>query len=141
MKISTKGRYGLRAMVDIAAQGKCVNLKSIADRIGVSESYLEQLINKLKKAGFVESIRGSQGGYVLKKPASEITVGDILNILEGSMFLVDCLDKGSESSCGCGSGSCDTCVTRPVWEKMYNSITSVAESITIEDLALEYKSV
>lgn len=139
MKISTKGRYGLKAMIDIAAwsDDKCVSLKSVAERIGISESYLEQLVMKLKKAGLVESIRGAQGGYVLAKEASQITVGDILTVMEGSLFPVECLDGSSE--CSCGSGLCDTCVTRPVWEKIYDSLWGVVDSITVKDLAEQYK--
>ncbi|MDL2248679.1 Rrf2 family transcriptional regulator [Tyzzerella sp. OttesenSCG-928-J15] len=139
MKLSTRSRYGLKAVVDIAAcgKGKCVSINSIATRLGISENYLEQLIIKLKKAGIVKSIRGAQGGYILTKPAESITVGEILKILEGSLYPVDCLDENSE--CTCGEGSCNPCVTRGVWEKMYQSLSDVVDSITIMDLAKDYK--
>ena len=87
MKLSTKGRYGLSAMIDLAvySENEAVSLNSIAERQHISEGYLEQLMAKLKKAGLVTSIRGASGGYYLAKPASEISVGDILRALEGSL--------------------------------------------------------
>lgn len=153
MKISTRGRYGLKAMVDIAAQcsdkecscGKdsspctcnCVNLKSIAERQGISEPYLEQLIAPLKRAGYVKSVRGAKGGYIISKCPKEISVGEILRALEGSLCPVNCLEEGSD--CSCGSGSCDHCFTRPVWEKIYENITTVVNSIMLEELIINYK--
>ncbi|MDR2898973.1 MAG: Rrf2 family transcriptional regulator [Clostridiales bacterium] len=136
MKLSTRSRYGLKAVVDIAAFGndKCVSINSVASRIGVSENYLEQLIIKLKKSGILKSVRGAQGGYTLGMDATDITVGRILNILEGPLYPVDCLDRNSS----CGEGSCKPCVTRPVWEKIYLSITDVVDSITIADLVKDY---
>lgn len=91
MKLSTKGRYGLRAMIDLAIHSKeeAVSIASIAARQKISESYLEQLIPKLRKAGMISSIRGAGGGYVLAKPAKEISVGDILRALEGNLDPVD----------------------------------------------------
>ena len=91
MKISTRGRYGLKAMVDIAAnsQSGCVSLKSIAERTNLSESYLEQLIAPIKKAGLVKSVRGANGGYTLAKTPQEISVGDILRVVEGPLELVE----------------------------------------------------
>lgn len=87
MKLSTKGRYGLRAMIDLArySEEEPVSIGSIAMRQGISERYLEQLVAKMKKAGLVKSIRGASGGYVLAKDSSEISVGDILRALEGSL--------------------------------------------------------
>lgn len=89
MKLSTKGRYGLRAMIDLAIHSKeeAVSIASIAARQKISESYLEQLIPKLRKAGMIVSVRGAGGGYMLAKPAKEISVGDILRALEGSWIL------------------------------------------------------
>ena len=91
MKLSTKGRYGLRAVVDLALhqEEEAVSLSSIAERQHISMSYLEQLIARLKKAGIVGSVRGAQGGYMLAKPAGEISVGEILRALEGSLNPVD----------------------------------------------------
>jgi len=98
MKVSTKGRYGLLAMIDIAAhqaQGS-VSLRSVAERNNLSENYLEQLLPALRKAGLVKSIRGAQGGYVLAKPSDSITMGDILRTLEGPLSPVDCLASDPE---------------------------------------------
>lgn len=136
MKMSTKGRYGLKAMVDIAAncgigQENCVSIKSVANRQNISESYLEQLIAPLKKAGFVKSTRGAQGGYVLAKSPSEITVGEILRVLEGSLDVVECTSNKD----ACGSGNCNNCVTKNVWEKLSESMNEAADSITLEMLA------
>lgn len=135
MKISTKGRYGLRAILDIAinSEGESITLKSIADRQGISETYLEQLIPSLKKAGLVKSVRGAQGGYLLAHPASEISVGQILRALEGSMAPVACIDNTEI----CGAK--DACVSRMVWDKIQDSINNTIDAITLLDLVLEYK--
>ncbi len=133
MKISTRGRYGLKAMVDIAVNSKnntCVCLKSIAERTGISESYLEQLISLLKKADIVKSIRGASGGYVLNKPPQEISVGDILRVVEGPLELVECLSKTE----ACGSGDCDNCTTKGVWAKLSESVSETADNISLADL-------
>ena len=107
MKLSTKGRYGLRAAVALAmyAKDEPVSISTIAAREELSESYLEQLFAKLKKAGLVHSIRGTNGGYQLSRPAEDISVGDVLRALEGNMVIVDCPD--SESQCA-KYGSCVT---------------------------------
>lgn len=132
MKISTKGRYGLKAMVDLAAntdQGY-ISLKSIAERQEISETYLEQLFSALKKAGLVKSVRGAQGGYILAKPASETSVREVLTALEGSLSPIDC-DR-SEDTGDCPK-QCD-CSTRSVWEKLRHGIYEAVESISLQDL-------
>jgi len=141
MKISTRGRYGLRAMVDLAANGDggSVTLKSIAERQGIPENYLEQLISPLKKAGYVRSTRGALGGYALNKPAGEISVGDVLRALEGDMRPVECVSE--EAAGSCGKAGCESCVTRPVWRKMYDSINNVLESFSLADLAGDYTQI
>ncbi|MDR1542192.1 MAG: Rrf2 family transcriptional regulator [Clostridiales bacterium] len=141
MKISTRGRYGLRALIDLAARegDACVSLGSIAERQGISEHYLEQLMAPLKKAGYLKSVRGAQGGYMLNKPAEEISVGDILRILEGPLYPVECLSDSEKASCG--SGSCSTCVTKPLWEKLYSSVNDVLESYSLSDLAKAYQEI
>ena len=133
MKISTRGRYGLRAMADLASRGgaESVKLKSIAERQGIPEHYLEQLVAALKKAGFVKSERGSKGGYRLNMPARDISVGDILRALEGPLYPVDCVSDGDAS---CGAADCDGCVAKPVWEKIYQSLSGVVDSIPLSDL-------
>lgn len=132
MKISTRGRYGLKAMVDIATNCKegCVSLKSIAERTNLSECYLEQLIAPLKKAGLVKSTRGANGGYILAKSADDISVGDILRVVEGPMELVECL-SGSES---CGMGDCNSCKTKDVWAKLSDSVSETADNINLSEL-------
>ena len=101
MKLSTKGRYGLRALIDLAVycENETVSIASIAARQNISESYLEQLIAKLRKAGLVTSVRGAGGGYKLAKPAEEISVGDILRALEGNLDPVECPGLKEESTC------------------------------------------
>ena len=130
MKLSTKGRYGLRAAVDLALFSKeePISISTIANREELSESYLEQLFAKLKKAGLISSIRGTNGGYQLAKPAGEISVGDILRALEGEMVVVDCPD--SESKCA----KVDSCVTKYVWKRINNSINDTMDSMTLEEI-------
>ena len=141
MKLSTKGRYGLRAIVDLAmnAQEEAVALSSIAERQNISISYLEQLIAKLKKAGLVNSIRGAQGGYVLAKDSKEISVGDILRALEGNLNPVDCseIKEGAETEC---SGK-DVCVTKYVWKKISDSINQTVDNISLYELVQEGNAV
>lgn len=129
MRLSTKGRYGLRAVVDLAVHGtECaVSINSIALRQGLSESYLEQLIAKLKKAGIVNSIRGTNGGYRLAKPASEITVGDILRALEGQLSVAKCPDNHE-------CDKYDSCVTKYVWKRINDSINTVVDTMTLEEV-------
>lgn len=143
MKISTKGRYGLRAMVDLAVNSRdeCISLKSIAQRQGISENYLEQLIASLKKADLVKSVRGAQGGYMLGKEPNEISVGDIIKALEGPLNLVDCVSGADNDSSVCGSASCKGCVTKNVWERISLSINEVVDGITLEDLMKDQENI
>lgn len=136
MKFSTKGRYGLKAMLDLAVhnnEGQVV-LKSIAERQGLSENYLEQLFAVLKKAKLVKSIRGSQGGYLLARDPEKITVGDILRPLEGSLVTTDCVFENGES---CGSDY-NCCVTKGIWLKIQEGIDSVTNSITLQQLVDDF---
>lgn len=141
MKISTKGRYGLKAVVDIAyytQDTKCVSLKSVSERQGISENYLEQIIAPLKKARIVHSVRGAGGGYFLAKPPSELTAGDVLRILEGPLSPVDCL---LENGTTCGDDElCDTCSTKSVWVSLFSSINELVDSFTIADLMKDYEN-
>lgn len=144
LNISTRGRYGLKAMADMAITlndaplEKCISLKSIAERQGLSESYLEQLMSPLKKAGYIKSLRGARGGYYLLLPPEEITVGDILRVLEeGAVTPVRCISKTGEASF-CGSSDCKMCVTKNVWEKLYNTLNEVVDNITLADLVEDY---
>ncbi|MBN2260844.1 MAG: Rrf2 family transcriptional regulator [Clostridiales bacterium] len=136
MKLSTKGRYGLKAMFDLALHfgSGPVSLAHISERQDISMSYLEQLIATLRKAGLVYSIRGSQGGYELNFSPSEITVGDILEVLEGQLAPVSCVKSNDTEHCS-KSGEC---VTRAVWQQIHDSITDVVDSITLQDMVNDY---
>ena len=134
MKLSTRSRYGLRAMVELAAQGegRCVALKTIARKHGMSEFYLERLFAPLKKAGYIASVRGAQGGYRLNRPAEAVTAGDVLRVLEGSLSPVECLDDGAAA---CASASCDNCSTKTVWERLRDGVSEVLDDIRLSELA------
>lgn len=131
MKISTKGRYALRLMLDLALNntGEYITIKSIAARQEISEKYLEQIISMLNRAGYVNSIRGAQGGYRLAKAPSEYTVGMILRLTEGSLEPVECVEEGKRT-CTRNNG----CVTREVWEELYDAICNVVDHITLQNL-------
>lgn len=132
MKLSTKGRYGLRAIVDLAIyseDGVPVSIQSISQREQISESYLEQLVRKLRNADILISHRGASGGYLLARPADEITVGEVLRALEGNLKAVECV---SESTGACTH--MDLCVTRVVWERVNKAIEEAVDSITIGQL-------
>ena len=136
MKLSTKGRYGLRAALDLAINSteEAVALSSIAERQNISISYLEQLIAKLRKAEIVKSTRGAKGGYVLARPANEISVGEILRCLEGDLSPVDCAELiGGESTCGAS----DVCVTKIVWKRINDSINEAVDNLMLSELVEE----
>ena len=134
MKISTKGKYGLRAMIDLAqySEQEAVSISSIAQRQKISESYLEQLVAKLKKAGLVISIRGAAGGYRLARPASDISVGDVLRALEGDVRAVICTAQTEE---GCEGE--ELCVTKYVWQRINESIEKTVVEMMIDQLVAE----
>lgn len=137
MKLSTKGRYGLRALIDLARYSELepVSISCIAERQNLSERYLEQLMSLLKKAGLVQSIRGAGGGYVLAKDAGEISVGDVLRALEGSLEPVECAGYGSGEECA-ASGEC---VTKYVWKRINESIRRTVDEIKLDTLVEESK--
>ncbi|MFC2024049.1 RrF2 family transcriptional regulator [Chloroflexota bacterium] len=130
MNISTKGRYALRAMLDLALQsGDGPSLiKDISKRQGISDLYLEQLLNRLKTAGLLRSIRGPKGGFMLTKPPEEIMLLDILETMEGSLAPVACVDTATFCN------RAENCTTRLIWTKMKKAMVEVLESITLEDL-------
>lgn len=134
MKISTKGKYGLRAMIDLAqySEQEAVSISSIAQRQKISESYLEQLVAKLKKAGLVVSIRGAAGGYRLARPASGISVGDVLRALEGDVRAVICTAQTEE---GCEGE--ELCVTKYVWQLHNESIEKTVDEMMLDQLVAE----
>lgn len=135
MKLSTKGRYGLRALIDLARYSEVepVSISSIAERQNLSDRYLEQLMSKLKKAGLVKSIRGAGGGYVLARDPGEISVGDVLRALEGSLEPVECAGYGGGEECA-ASGEC---VTKYVWKRINESINQTVDEIKIDVLVEE----
>ncbi|TET27897.1 Rrf2 family transcriptional regulator [Candidatus Aerophobetes bacterium] len=130
MRLSTKGRYGARAMLDLALNsGKGpVLLRDIAKRQEVSEKYLEHSITTLRKAGLVRSIRGARGGYVLAKLPSQIRLSEIMEVLEGSMAPVECVDDPQVCQ------RAQLCVTRDIWAEMKEAIDNILESITLQDM-------
>ena len=135
MKLSTKGRYGLRALIDLAQYSKDapVSIMSISARQDISERYLEQLMSMLKKAGLVKSVRGAAGGYILAKDVKDISVGDVLRALEGSLEPVDCAGLEPDGECR----SADTCVTKYVWKRINESINRTVDEIRLDQLVEE----
>ena len=133
MKLSTKGRYGVKAMVDLAIHygDLPVSIKTISERQSISEYYLEQLFSPLRKAELIRSIRGAQGGYVLNREPKDITVADVMNVLEGPVEIAECIDS---TECD----NVDFCATRLLWEKIKNSIDEVMENITLQDIVDDY---
>ena len=135
LRLSTKGRYGTRAMLELALSegNKSVLLREIAESQGISLKYLEQIIPSLKSAGLVNSSRGASGGYSLAKPPEEITVKEIVEALEGPLKLVDCIgDPGLCQEAG-------QCVTRDLWDEVSASISKLLESRTLAGLAQKHK--
>lgn len=132
MKISTRGRYALRLMVDLAMQdpAEYVPIRSIAERQEISDKYLEQIITALSRAKFVKSSRGAQGGYRLARPAEEYTVGMILRLIEGDLVPVACM-ADEPNQCP----RSDKCVTLDVWKQLTDAINVVVDHITLADLA------
>lgn len=135
MKLSTKGRYGLRALIDLArySEDAPVSIASISARQGISERYLEQLMSLLKKAGLVKSVRGAGGGYVLAKDAAQISAGDILRALEGDLRPVECAGLEEDGECRAS----DSCVTKYVWQRINESISRTVDGIMLDQLVEE----
>lgn len=135
MKLSTRGRYGTRVLLDLALQQgrEPVPLKEIAERQEISLQYLEHLIAPLISSGLVRSIRGAKGGILLAKRPEEIKLSEVIELLEGSVAPVECVD--SPEICGRAS----FCVTRDVWGELKRAIAGVLESITIQDLVERYR--
>lgn len=131
MKISTKGRYAVRVMTDLALHdtGQYCKVKEIAKRQGISEKYLEQIIAVLNKAGYVKSVRGAKGGYRIAKDPKEVTVGMILRLTEGTLAPVACLEKEADECC-----RCSICETLGVWKDLQEAINRVVDGVTIADL-------
>lgn len=129
MKLSTRSRYGARLMIDVArnyTQGP-VHLKDVAEREGVSVKYLEQLIIPLKKTGYITSVQGPKGGYMLAKPPEEITFGEIIKILERSTILVECVEHPNTCE------RSEHCPTRDIWRRATRAMYDELEAITLAD--------
>ena len=135
MKISTKGRYALRLMVDLAAHGgedNPVSLRDVAGRQNLSDKYLEQIVTPLSRAGLVRSVRGAGGGYLLTRHPEEYTVGDSLRPLEGDLAPVECAtDDGFCDRCG-------DCVTIELWQEIHRAVSAVVDGTTLGDLVVRY---
>jgi len=133
MRLSTQSRYGVRAIFDIAyhSEGLETQVKDISRRQGISPRYIEQIFQKLKKAGIIGSKRGPSGGYFLNKKPEEISIGEIVRVTEGSLNPVICLDpKSSKPLCD----KLEECVTRIIWNEAANRLKGYFDSITIKDL-------
>lgn len=134
MKISTKGRYALRLMLDLAvnSKGKAVALRDVAGRQEISEKYLEQIVTPLSRAGLVRSVRGAGGGYLLTREPEGYTVGEILRPLEGDLSPVECAADGV-----CCERA-DKCVTLEIWQQIRQAVSGVVDNITLADLVQRY---
>ena len=134
MRLSTKGQYAVRAMVNLACH-RCkepVSLRDISQEEGISLSYLEQLFVKLRRGNIVKSVRGPGGGYVLARPSADISVGEVIAVVEEALNPVACLDDGA-----IGCERADTCSTQKVWKGLGDKIKEFLNSISIEDLSME----
>ena len=136
MKLSTRSRYGMRAILELALEygNKPIQIKTIADRQDISNKYLEQLMAILKASGLVRSVRGPKGGYLLAKSPNEIKLSHIFITLEGQLATVECIEHPEYCP------RCTECVTRQVWAKIQNAILGVLESMTLQDLVDKARS-
>lgn len=136
MKLSTRTRYAVRAIIELAlnAEKKPLQLKIIAQRQDISVKYLEQLMAVLRSAGFVRSVRGSKGGYVLAKPMEQIKLNEVMHSLEGPVTTVECVED--ENYCN----KVADCAARKVWIKVERAVEDVLQSISIKDLVEEAKN-
>lgn len=136
MRISTKGRYALRLMLELAGEpeGTPLSIKEIARRQSISDKYLEQIVSVLNTAGLVRSVRGPQGGYILRKTPQEITVGMILRLTEGSLAPVGCVEE--DTPCEREAA----CVTVGLWRRLNQAINEVVDHTTLQDLLDDQKT-
>ncbi|NTW71376.1 MAG: Rrf2 family transcriptional regulator [Eubacteriaceae bacterium] len=136
MKLSTKGRYGLRALIDLAvfSEEGHQSLSNIAERECISEIYLEQVFSTLRKAGIVKSIKGAQGGYLLNEPAKDLTMGRILRALEGNLSIVDEKVKTEIEK-----NDIIYCIYANIWSKIDDKLNALVDAVTLEDMVAEYK--
>ncbi len=138
MRVSTKGDYGIRALIELShhfGEPRPTQSSEIAARQKIPESYLEQLLTTLRRAGFIRSVRGPQGGHALVREPRELRVSQVIEALEGSIIPIDCLDESSQCSKNGG------CAQREMWEAVRDAILSVLENTTIGDLAERERAV
>lgn len=139
MKISTKGRYALRVMIDLAVNdkgdGDYIALKDISARQNITVKYLEQIVTVLNKAGFLRSMRGNNGGHRLAKAPSEYVVGDILRVMEGNLAPVECAARDAGVECPLS----DSCVTLSFWQGLDKVVNDYVDQFTLEDLVSQYR--
>ncbi|GIM29756.1 Rrf2 family transcriptional regulator [Clostridium polyendosporum] len=135
MKVSTKGRYGLKSLVDLAMyhNSEVVTLRSISERQNISEGYLEQIFSRLRKSGLVIGKKGAQGGYSLSKPINRTTIGEILRALEGDLVLVDVNSTNNIDNL-------EKCINENLWNVINKNINEYFDSVTLEDLVNQYKN-
>ena len=135
MKISTRGRYALRLMLDLAVygDGTPVSLKDVSKRQGISDKYLEQIVTPLSRSGIVRSVRGAGGGYLLTRNPADYTVGEILRPLEGDLAPVECATDGEYCQ------RCNECVTVTLWQEIHRAVSQVVDNTTLADLAERQK--
>jgi Rrf2 family protein len=135
MRISTKGRYSLEALLYMALlpAGQYTSTRSIAEDTGLSDGYLEQLFIPLRQAGIIQGVRGPKGGYLPGKPLDKISVGDILRVVEGPLEPVDCVNSRA-------CPAVDKCTSRHTWSELYREIAGCVDSISLKDLVAAYKS-
>ncbi len=132
MKISTKGRYALRILIDLAinSRDKYISIKEISERQQISIKYMETIVGMLNKGGYLSSLRGHAGGYKLSRSADKIVVGDVLRYIEGPLAPIPCLESGTPNC-----DRADQCKTLPFWQGLYNTVTEYVDKFTIDDLA------
>ncbi len=130
LRLSTKGRYGVRAMFEIAMgyPSHPVTIKKVSGRQDISVPYLEQVLNKLRRAGLVKSIKGPGGGYVLNREPGGITIGEILKEFEGPVAIASCLDPKK------GCGRVENCVAYFLWKSLGEKIEAFLNTVTLKDL-------
>jgi len=132
VNISTKGRYGLRALLELAKNPnqEPMPLAYIAKAQNLSEGYLEQLMMPLKKSGLVKSVRGAQGGYLLTRHPSEIRIDEVMTILEGPLYVTSCVGEGEKNICH----EDECCAARALWEELHKETMRILRSYSLEDL-------
>ena len=136
MKLSMKSRYGLRALIDLAINSKTeqVALNSIAERNKISPQYLEQVFAALRKAGIIKSVKGPQGGYMLAKPATKISVAEILRALEGDYLIEEEDVEGDENGRAAAQA-----VQSEVIERLNRGLQDILENLFLSDLEQKYQ--